>query len=99
FNDAGPVPKLTWTNPVPISYGTPLGTNQLNATADIPGRFTYYPPSGTVLNAGGSQTLSVVFQPEDTTHYVTITNTVLLTVQQASLLVTANSTNRSYGAT
>src|SRR5271157_4431676 len=66
--------KITWANPAPITYGTPLGATQLNATASstfltgplsgrtesLPGTFTYSPPAGTVLNAG-NQTLTVAF--------------------------------------
>ena len=35
--------------PAPIVYGTPLGSGQLNAIADIPGKFTYTTVAGTVL--------------------------------------------------
>src|SRR5262249_6010575 len=48
-------PTITWANPADISYGTALGANQLNATANIPGTFTYSPPLGTILHAGSSQ--------------------------------------------
>jgi len=63
-------PTITWANPAPITYGTPLGPTQLNATASMEGRrvegaFTYSPPAETVLN-GGNQTLSVTFTPADT---------------------------------
>src|SRR5262249_59058822 len=34
------MPTITWSNPAPITYGTPLGPTQLNATADVPGMFT-----------------------------------------------------------
>jgi len=70
---------LVWTNPAPIAYGTPLGTNQLNASCAEPGTLTYYPPSGTVV-AAGANTLKVVFTPTDTNHYSLLTNTVTLTV-------------------
>ena len=42
-----PTPTVTWTNLAPIAYGTALGTNQLDATANIPGTFVYTPPAGT----------------------------------------------------
>ena len=68
---------ITWTNPVPIIYGTPLSSNQLNATATVGGTFVYSPTNGTVLNVG-SNTLSVVFTPTDTLDYNPATNTVTL---------------------
>ena len=55
-------PDLTWPTPLPIPYGTPLGTTQLNATAAVPGVFVYSPLTGTVLEPG-SHTLSVTFTP------------------------------------
>jgi hypothetical protein len=72
-------PTLNWPTPAPISYGTPLSSTQLNATASVPGTFVYTPPAGTVLGFG-SQTLSVLFTPTDTTDYNTATGPVLLTV-------------------
>jgi YD repeat-containing protein len=62
-------PVITWSKPAGIVYGTPLGAPQLNATADVPGAFTYTPAAGTILNAGDGQTLSVHFRPEDTRNY------------------------------
>ena len=57
-------PSLTWSNPADIVYGTALSSTQLNATADVPGTFTYNVAAGAVLNAGG-HTLEVTFTPED----------------------------------
>jgi uncharacterized repeat protein (TIGR01451 family) len=72
-------PILTWPAPAGITHATPLGTAQLNATANVPGTFTYSPPTGTLL-AAGSQKLTVTFVPSDTVHYTTATATVTLTV-------------------
>jgi hypothetical protein len=58
----------------------------LNATASIPGTFTYSPASG-VLPAG-AQTLSVTFTPNDTVNYTTITTTVVLQVNRATATIT-----------
>jgi hypothetical protein len=87
---------LTWSNPTPIIYGTALSTNQLNATADVPGSFTYSPTNGSVLNAG-TNTLSVIFTPTDTVDYNSVTNTVNLVVLKAPLTITAASTTWIYG--
>jgi hexosaminidase len=89
---------VTWTNPVPIIYGTALSSNQLNATANVPGTFAYNPPAGAVLNSG-SNTLSVIFTPTDPGTYSSATNTVGLVVSNAPLTVTADSFSRPHGAT
>ena len=57
-------PTLSWVDPAPIVYGTPLGDAQLNAAADVAGAFTYAPSVGTVL-AAGSWSLGVTFDPSD----------------------------------
>ena len=74
------VPFLTWANPAAISYGSALGSGQLNATASVPGTFVYSPPAGTVLSAGNNQTLAVTFTPADTTNYSGQTASVLINV-------------------
>lgn len=76
-------PVITWSTPAPITYGTALGTSQLDATANVPGTFSYSPAIGTVLTAG-SQTLNVTFTPTDTNDYTTATSTVPLTVNKAT---------------
>ena len=78
------VPVITWSNPAAITYGTPLSTAQLDATASVPGSFTYTPASGTVLNAGSGQTLSVSFTPTDATNYSTAAGTATIDVAKAS---------------
>jgi sugar lactone lactonase YvrE len=80
-------PAITWPTPAPITYGTPLGATQLNATASVPGTFTYSPAAGTVLKAG-SQTLSASFTPTDAIDYSTATSTVTLVVSKATPSVT-----------
>ncbi len=83
-------PVITWTNPAAITYGTALSATQLNATASVPGTFAYNPVTGTVLNAGNNQNLSVTFTPTDTTDYTTATKTVQInvTVTQATPVIT-----------
>lgn len=87
---------VTWTNPAPITYGTVLGSGQLNATANVPGAFAYSPASGTVLKVG-TYTLTTVFTPSDTNDYQIATNTVSLVVSPASLTVTAANASRHAG--
>jgi hypothetical protein len=76
-------PTITWATPSAITYGTPLSSAQLNATASVAGTFVYSPVSGTVLGAG-SQTLSVTFTPTETTDYNTATAAVTLVVTAAA---------------
>ena len=42
------VPTVTWAKPAAITYGTPLSGTQLDATASVPGTFTYTPAAGTI---------------------------------------------------
>ena len=58
-------PTITWASPAGIVYGTALSSAQLDATASVPGTFTYSPAAGTVLGAGAGQALSVTFTPTD----------------------------------
>ena len=88
--------SLTWNIPAAITYGTALGSNQLNATANVPGTFAYAPTNGAVLNAG-TNTLSVIFTPTDTVGYPSVTGTVSLVVSPALLTVTAANASRAYG--
>jgi hypothetical protein len=78
-------PAITWATPAAITYGTPLSTTQLNATASVPGTFAYTPAAGTVL-AAGIQTISVTFTPTDTVDYSPAESTATLTVNPAPIV-------------
>ena len=80
-------PTVTWPAPSAITYGTALSSAQLDATASMPGTFVYTPPAGSVLPAG-TQELSVTFTPTETADYTTATQTVFLTVNQATQTIT-----------
>jgi alpha-tubulin suppressor-like RCC1 family protein len=88
-------PSLGWTNPTALVYGTALSSNQLNATANVPGSFLYSASAGTVLDAG-SNTLSAVFNPIDAINYDSVTTSVGLIVLPAPLTVTASDANRLF---
>lgn len=81
--DADPraIPVITWAQPAPIITGTPLGPDQLNATASVPGCLEYTPKAGTVLDPGG-YSLVVEFVPDDLVHYQPISLGVALEVQK-----------------
>ena len=72
-------PTLSWSTPAAIAYGTSLSGTQLNATANVPGTFSYAPAAGTVLAAGTTQ-LTATFTPSDTRDFTSATATVSLTV-------------------
>ncbi len=80
-------PIIKWTTPPAIIYGTALSATQLDATANVAGKFVYTPAAGTVPKAGAN-TLSVTFTPTDTVDYTTATLTVVLTVNKAASKIT-----------
>jgi hypothetical protein len=73
-------PVVSWTNPASIVFGTVLGSAQLDATASVPGTFTYSPAAGTLLAPGSGQTLKVTFTPADSTDYTTAAATAAISV-------------------
>jgi hypothetical protein len=75
-------PIITWRKPSTIAYGTALGSDQLNATASVAGKFAYIPPEGAVL-AAGTHTPSVTFTPSDSANYAAVRAAVSLTVTKA----------------
>jgi hypothetical protein len=91
-------PTISWSTPAAIVYGTPLSTSQLDASATVPGTFSYLPANGSVLAAGNNQTLRVTFTPTDTTDYTTATLTTTINVTPAPLTITADNKSIVYGA-
>jgi hypothetical protein len=101
-NKAAPV--INWTSPSPITYGTPLGAAQLNATATrgaggptVAGDFAYGPAAGTVLAVGNGQTLHVEFTPTDPANYTTASKDVTIDVRQTLLTVKVVDSSKLYG--
>jgi hypothetical protein len=92
-------PVLTWADPASIVYGTVLGSAQLDATASVPGTFTYAPSAGTILKAGDGQTLSVRFTPTDGTDYTTDTATATIGVTRATPVLTVSAPGGTYDGT
>jgi hypothetical protein len=90
-------PVVTWTKPTSIVYGTPLGDRQLNASANVPGDFTYSKAAGTVLRAGTNQALTVTFKPNDSAKYLPASKTVHISVTRAPLSTTAENAIRPFG--
>jgi glucuronoarabinoxylan endo-1,4-beta-xylanase len=99
-NQATPV--ITWPSPASVVQGATLSSTQLDATANVPGSFSYSPAAGTVLNTAGTNTLSTTFSPTDTTDYTTAGATVsLLVIPTAGTAVvdfgTTEQTIRGFG--
>ncbi len=91
------VPTITWPTPSAITYGTTLSAAQLNATASVPGSFTYLPVAGTLLDAG-THTLTASFTPTDTSTYTTASATRQLEVNKtASTISWPTPANLIYG--
>lgn len=77
-------PAITWPTPADITYGTALDAGQLNGSTGVPGSYSYTPPAGTILNAGTSLSLSVLFTPSDIVNYTTSSKTVFINVLKAN---------------
>ena len=93
---------ITWSNPANITYGTLLSATQLNASVvgvsggSAPGALTYTPATGTLLNAGPSQDLTV--DAAATSNYNAATKTVQINVNKAEQTITwANPADITYG--
>ena len=80
-------PVISWTKPGPIFFGTPLSSNQLDASSNVPGTFSYSPAAGTVLTPGAER-LTVSFTPDDSTDYTTATKAVTFSVVSATPIIT-----------
>jgi hypothetical protein len=105
-------PTVLWNPSVgSLTYGTPLGTGVLDATANqngsnLAGTFAYTAtisggtPSAvtqaTVLGAG-AYTLTATFTPTDTTDYATATATTSITVNGIAPTITFTVSNHTYG--
>lgn len=72
-------PMITWNPPAFLAAGATLSAAELNATANVPGTFSYTPPLGTVLTAG-PLTLMANFMPTDTVNYNVTSKSVTTTV-------------------
>jgi hypothetical protein len=95
---------VTWAAPAAITYPAPLGATQLNASASgVEGTFAYTVDGSPVtasdarILGGGTYTLGVTFTPAASTGLLPATAQVPLTVNKATLAVTAPSTTMPYG--
>jgi hypothetical protein len=87
-------PILSWSDPPDLTYGTVLSSNQLDATANVPGNFAYDPTLGAVLDTG-TNILSVIFTPADTMDYSSVTDSVKLLVLLAPIALNVHASNNA----
>ncbi len=92
-------PLITWAAPAAITYGTPLGAAQLNATASTAGAFFYTPAAGILLPVGTNEALSVAFTPADTANYTTAHGSTAITVNPAGATIALGGLVQSYDGT
>lgn len=80
------VPSVTWPSILPITSTTKLGTQQLNATADVEGTFVYSVKPGSTLDIG-KYLLIVTFTPKDINNFdvVTVKNTLRVLTASTSI--------------
>ena len=76
-------PSILWSAPGSIVYGTPLGSNQLDAIANVPGTFSYTPNTGAILGTG-VDTLTVTFTPNNSIDYTMAAMTTTITIARAT---------------
>ncbi|MBO4715189.1 MAG: leucine-rich repeat protein, partial [Verrucomicrobia bacterium] len=91
-------PTITWADPEPIIYGTALGDDQLNATADVPGMFTYNIGYGAVLDVG-MYVLSAFFTPDDPNYESIMSFTELTVIPAIPTVIWADPAPVTYGTT
>jgi hypothetical protein len=83
-------PVITWPAPGSLIAGTSLSSAQLDATASVPGTFSYSPSAGTVLPTGTS-TLTAQFTPVDATDYSSVsTSTSVIVTASAPVVPTVS---------
>lgn len=86
------LPTVTWPAPSSsITYGTALDATVLDASASVPGSFTYMPPLGAILKAGAGQVLQVTFRPSDAKDYANVVASVTIDVTPAATNLTVPS--------
>lgn len=90
-------PAITWGSLAAITYGTALSGTQLDATCQG-GTISYNVSVGEVLSAG-SQTITATCTPSDTNDYGTATMSQVLTVNEATPVITFTNSTVAYPAT
>jgi hypothetical protein len=91
-------PTVTWPTASAITYGQTLASSTLSGgSANTPGSFAFTNP--TLAPGAGTAPQSVTFTPTDTTDYNTASSTVSVTVNKATLTITATNQTKAFGQT
>ena len=79
-------PSVSWSEILPITSTTKLSSQQLNASADVEGTFSYNEEAGSTLKIG-KYSLTVTFTPKDLDNYqvVTVKNSLRVLVASTSI--------------
>ena len=91
-------PVISWENPEDIKAGIPLSDVQLNATSNVTGSFIYIPESGTILDEGNEQVLTVEFTPLESDSYNKVRRSVNINVIYNGTSNAIFNTDLSYGS-
>jgi uncharacterized repeat protein (TIGR02543 family) len=75
-------PVVLWSDAADITTLTALSSDQLNATANVLGRFVYTPATKSYLPEG-AQVLSALFTPTDSANYESVTVTANINVTKS----------------
>lgn len=90
------IPTVSWGTPAPKTYPYALDGTVQNATASVPGIFTYVPAAG-FIPTPGNNTLIVNFVPNDSLNFAKVNGTsVVLVVNKGSLIVNVIDTIQSF---
>lgn len=88
----------TWNPATPITYPTPIGASQLDASGVKSASYVYQPATGTVLSAG-LQTLKLNIIPADTNLSQILNITQQITVNKGTQTITVGSTTQYFDGT
>lgn len=90
-------PIISWS-PHSLTYGVPIGANQLNATVDVAGTLTYSVTPGTVLAAGEHIVVAMFAGADSYTDSATVERTLRVVPAQPVLQIVAASATYDGGA-
>lgn len=87
-------PEITWANPADVPVNTALSATQLNATANVPGTFTYTPGKDVVLSVIETKELAVTFKPLNLHAFIynIVTKTASIKIVEATSVKNTNET-------
>ncbi|MFF5295471.1 nidogen-like domain-containing protein [Paractinoplanes globisporus] len=96
-------PVVTWNPPAALTYPAALGGGQLNATANVPGSFSYAihgggSAAGAVLHAGAGQLIDATFTPTAGGDYESVVTQVAISVLPGTQTITFGAVPADWGS-